>query len=248
MTGIIVQARLGSTRLPQKMVKPFYGGKGVFELITEKIIKYFPELIVIVATTKNPLDDELENLCKKLGVTCYRGSENNVLERFIQTAEKHKLSKIVRVCADNPFLNIQALKGLIEVGNKSKADYISYKTSQNKPTILTHYGFWAEIVRLTALKKVQQLTSDKLYLEHVTNFIYKNPDIFTLELLPIPKEIESYSNVRMTLDTKEDFDLLQEIYQSNPDFNGPTQELINLVAENTNWLNRMKSQILKNEK
>ena len=180
MTGIIIQARIGSTRLPKKMTKAFFNDKGIFELITEKILKYFPNITIVVATSINPVDDEIEKLCQKIGVKCFRGSENNVLQRFIDAAEKFNISKIIRVCADNPFINMLALKNLIEFSTNSNADYISYKTSLNKPSILTHYGLWAEYVSINALLKVSKLTQDKFFTEHVTNFLYNNENLFDI--------------------------------------------------------------------
>jgi spore coat polysaccharide biosynthesis protein SpsF len=248
MIGIIIQARLGSTRLPQKMLKPFFNGKGIFELITSRIIDNFPTIPIVVATTTNPLDNEIEKLCQKLNVNCFRGSENNVLQRFIETAEKYQISKIVRVCADNPFLNLIALKELIEYGSNSSADYISFRTSFNKPTILTHYGLWAEMVSTNALIKASKITDDKLHLEHVTNFIYLNENLFELDLIEIPSSIEQYSNVRMTLDTIDDFMLLQEIYEKIPNLDTSTEMLIQTVASNKIWTEKMNNQIIQNTK
>lgn len=248
MKGIIIQARLGSTRLPNKMIRPFYNEKGIFELLVVKIKFAFPDLKIVVATTTNPIDDKIFNLCKQIGVDCFRGSESNVLQRFIKAAEKYNINKIVRVCADNPFLNMLALRQLIVHIDTSTADYISYKNSDNKPTILTHYGFWAEMVTLKALKKAFTSTTNTLYLEHVTNFIYSNPDEFNIDLIPISSKIEVYNNVRMTLDTQEDFDLLQEIYMNTAEFNGKPEDLVEKVTKNKIWLIKMEEQIIKNEK
>lgn len=248
MLGVIIQARLGSSRLPNKMTKPFYQEKGVFELLTSKIRFAFPDLKIVVATTTNDRDNELVDICKKLNVKYHRGSENNVLLRFIETAEKYNINKIVRVCADNPFLNMLALKELIDYGDQLSYDYISFKSSEGKPTILTHYGFWAEMLTLQALQKVLNLTNNPLYLEHVTNFIYSHPMDFNLDFISISTKIETYDKVRMTLDTLDDFNLLQEIYTTIPDFNGKPEELIEIVAKRKDWIRNMEIQMIKNEK
>lgn len=246
--GIIIQARLGSTRLPMKMVKSFFNKKGIFELITEKIKIDFPDVKVIVATSNNPIDDQLETICKKIGISCFRGSENNVLDRFIKAAEHHEISKIIRICADNPFLNIKSLRNLVNLSTHSEADYSSFQTSKYKPTITTHFGFWAELVALSALKRVQKLTNEGFYEEHVTNFIYNNPNLFIIDMITISEEIEKNENIRMTLDTMDDFLLLQEIYLENPNFQGSPEELIAVVSKNKKWLNKMEIQISKNQK
>jgi len=246
--GIIIQARLGSTRLPMKMIKPFFEGQGVFEIITKKIKNEFPNNNILVATSDNFIDNGLENICKRLDVDCFRGSEKNVLDRFIKAAELYGFSKIIRVCADNPFLNMEGLKELVSVAKKSNADYISFQTSKSVPTITTHFGFWAELVSLKALKKVQNLTSGLLYQEHVTNYIYNNPELFNINMIRISNKIENNKSIRMTLDTIEDFLLLQEIYLENSEFNDSIEELISIVSQNTEWLNKMEIQILENQK
>ena len=248
MTGIIIQARIGSTRLPKKITKSFFNDKGIFELITEKILFFFPKIKIVVATSVNPIDDEIEKLCQKIGVQCFRGSENNVLQRFIDAAEKFNISKIIRVCADNPFLNMLALKNLIEYSTNSNADYISYKTSLNKPSILTHYGLWAEYVSINALLKVSKLTQDKFFTEHVTNFLYNNENLFDIDFILIPNSIEQHTNVRLTLDTLEDFLLLKEIYKNVSNIDISTEMLIQTVVKNEKWTEKMNKLIIQNAK
>lgn len=249
MLGIIIQARLGSKRLPNKMVLPFYENKGVFEILIEKLKENLPTTPLILATSKEPKDDALINICKKHNVCYYRGSEENVLQRFIDTSEKYNIPKIIRICADNPFLDIEGLKKLISKFEKSDLDYCSYKTSKGVPSILTHYGFWAEAVSLSALKKVKESTDDKLYLEHVTNFVYSNADLFKIEFLPIPIEIERSKNIRMTLDTESDFLLLKEIYENSLKNNiSSVEEIVNFASKNKNWVQQMKQQIELNTK
>ena len=248
MTGIIIQARISSTRLPKKMTKSFFNDKGIFELITEKILYFFPNTTIVVATSSNPVDDEIEKLCLKLGVQCFRGSENNVLQRFIDAAVKFNISKIIRICADNPFLNMLALKELIEYSTNSNADYISYKTSLNKPSILTHYGLWAEYISINALLKVSKLTQDRFFTEHVTNFVYSNENLFDIDFILIPYTIEQHSNVRLTLDTQEDFLLLQEIYKNVPNIDISTEMLIQTVVKHEKWTEKMNKQIIQNSK
>lgn len=248
MIGIIIQARIGSTRLPKKMTKSFFNDKGIFELITEKILYSFPNTTIVVATSSNPVDDEIEKLCLKLGVQCFRGSENNVLQRFIDAAVKFNISKIIRICADNPFLNMLALKELIEYSTYSNADYISFKTSLNKPSILTHYGLWAEYISINALLKVSKLTQDRFFTEHVTNFVYSNENLFDIDFILIPYTIEQHSNVRLTLDTQEDFLLLQEIYKNVPNIDISTEMLIQTVVKHEKWTEKMNKQIIQNSK
>jgi len=249
MIGVIIQARLGSTRLPKKMVLPFYNEKGVFEIILERLKNSLGDIPIVVATTTNPIDDELELICEKNQVRCFRGSETNVLQRFINASQEYRFSKIIRICADNPFLDVKGLLQLYKRFENEDLDYCSFQTSDGTPSILTHYGFWGEGVSLRALKKVSCLTKEKVFLEHVTNFIYSNPKLFKIDFIPIPSEIDSFKNIRMTLDTKEDFILLKEIYVEyhKGEFMDTTNLLYN-VSTNEDWMKRMYKQIKLNEK
>src|SRR5690554_6264340 len=112
MLGIIIQARLGSKRLPNKMLLPFYKEKGVFEILIEKLKVHFSSIPIILATSLETTDDPLIAICEKHNLYFYRGSESNVLERFIDTAKHFKISKIIRICADNPFLDFDELENL----------------------------------------------------------------------------------------------------------------------------------------
>ena len=249
MLGIIVQARLGSTRLPNKMTLPFHENLGVLEIILNKIKNNLTDIPLVVATTTAGKDDAIVGICRANNIDYYRGSEENVLSRFIETAEKYNFSKIIRVCADNPFLDITYLKELIVKFNDSNLDYLSYKTSKDKPTILTHYGFWTEAVSLEALKSVLNSTKDALYLEHVTNYIHSTLNNFNMELIQIPIEIEKVENLRLTLDTEGDYKLLKEIYtdcQSNS--LSTSLAIVKFIEQNKGWLSQMKEQIKLNTK
>lgn len=243
--GIIIQARTTSTRLPKKVVLPFYQEKSIVEIIIEKI-KSTTNFPVILATTVNESDDILINLAEKSGTKYYRGSETNVLERFINCAEEYKLSSIVRVCADNPFLDTSLMKELIDSHIEFKADYTSFKTSNGIPAIKTHFGLFTEVVENESLKKVRNSTNDVLFTEHVTNYIYAHPDLFKLNLITMPEYIEN-SGTRFTLDTIEDWNLLSPIYKElmliKPNFN--SYDLIKTIEGKNEVLNIMKSQIEK---
>lgn len=246
--AIIVQARMNSSRLPGKMIKPFFGNIGIYELLISKIRNVFRDTLLVVSTTNRSDDDVLVNIAMKYDIPCFRGSENNVLERFIQCAEEYQISKMIRVCADNPFLNLRALSELMIIASRGKYDYISYQTSSFTPTIKTHYGLWAEFVNTTALIKVKSSTTDSKHLEHVTSYIYDNKSEFSIKFINIPLEIEEYPQLRFTLDTPEDFDVLRNLYPEFHDFSGAPLDLIKRVAVNTRAINLMKTQIEKNKK
>jgi len=246
--GIILQARTGSTRMPEKVILPFYQEESILDLLLEKVKKLsFP---VVLATTVNPSDDQICALAEKHEVAVFRGSENDVLDRFIQAARQFGFSKIIRVCADNPFLDLAGIQTLIAEFSKSDAEYLGFQLAGNKPSILTHFGFWTEAVRLEALEKAQQLTGEKLYHEHVTNYIYGNPALFNVQFIEADPLVFSRTDIRMTLDTPEDFGIQQKIFatisKENPNFGIP--EIVSWLDQHPEILELMKKEILKNQK
>jgi len=247
-TGIILQARTGSTRMPEKVILPFYQEQSILDLLLQKVKKL--GVPAILATTINPSDDRICALAEKHEVPVFRGSENDVLDRFIQAAKRIGFNKIIRVCADNPFLDLVGMKTLITKFNSSDADYLSFQLAGNKPSILTHFGFWTEAVRLEALEKAQKLTAEKLYHEHVTNFIYGNPALFNVQFIPADPLVFSRTDIRMTLDTPEDFEIQQKIFatinKENPNFGIP--EIVNWLDRHPEILELMKKEILRNQK
>lgn len=208
--GIIIQARTASTRLPGKVLMPFYKGKSILQIQIEELQNSFSDTQIIVATSLQPYDDPIEALCASLGVPCFRGSEVDVLNRFNACAERYGLHKVVRVCSDNPFLLGKYVEDLTKKGNGF--DYLSYRSESKVPSIKMHWGLFAEFVSAKALEKTQCSTKDMFYHEHVTNYIYGHPQEFKVELLPAPSIVIDREDLRFTIDTKRDFEMAQELY------------------------------------
>lgn len=249
MITFIVQARGGSTRLPNKILMPFYKGKSILELLIDKL-KQVENTEVIIATSVNQNCDVIEHTAKVNGVKCFRGSEDDVLQRFIDAADFYKVDKIIRVCSDNPFLELASITKLVMTANSHKeADYISYNIG-GKPSIKTHFGFWTEYVTLDALKRVKEMTDESLYHEHVTNYIYANTDKFNVQWIDGVQSIISHQDIRLTIDTIEDFKNAQIIY-SDLCSNNPypsIDEVVNYLDSHKECYNTMKQQIINNSK
>lgn len=245
---IIIQARTGSTRMPKKVILPFFKGKSIIEITIEKLLT--TGLPVILATTDNPGDDPLVGKVSHLPIRIFRGSEDNVLKRFIDAATQFDADKIIRVCADNPFLDTTSIRILADEFIKTPSDYLSFQFSSNRPSIKTHFGFFAEATTLDALKKAASLTLEKLYIEHVTNFLYEHPQHFDVRFLDAPEYIFSRNDIRLTLDTPEDFDLQQNIYAEmmaqNPTFG--IEKVVAYLDNHPELLTQMKFEIEKNSK
>ena len=248
--GVLIQARLGSSRLPKKIILPFYQNKCVLELLIERLKNTLSGIPVAVATTRNAEDDILVNICKSKGISYYRGSESNVLDRFISAATHFGFTKIVRICSDNPFLDEKALRTLVNEFGQSDVDYWCYAKSDNTPVIKTHWGFWCEGASLQALNAISNSTTDPLYLEHVTNYIYTYPQKFKIYYHPIPIEVEQNDNIRLTLDTKEDFAVLSEIYKDVIENKIPFSSIgiVRYIMNNGVWLSEMNRIINNNPK
>ena len=247
--AFIIQARLGSTRLPRKILLPFYKDKSILDLLIDKL-KKVADSQIILATSTNSINDSLEDIAKKNNILCFRGAENDVLQRFIDAAEKFQASRIIRICSDNPFLELGSINRLIDFATKNpQYDYISFHVN-NTPSIKTHYGFWTEFVTLNALKKATSLTDEPLYHEHVTNFIYTHPEYFNYYLLDTPSELVTHNKIRLTIDTQTDFQNAQKIYEdlthSNP---YPTiEQIIRFLDNHPSYYQTMEQEISKNSK
>jgi spore coat polysaccharide biosynthesis protein SpsF len=232
------------------MIIPFYENEGIFSLLLKKLTSSFDKNDIILATSLNENNDVLVEIAKHHGVNYYRGSENDVLQRFIDAAKEFDAENIIRVCADNPFLDVFYIELLIEKFENFNCDYLSYITSDGTPSIKTHYGFWAEAVKLSALEKVRELTDENLYHEHVTNFIYANREIFDVNFFKIIPEIDRHKDIRLTIDTQVDFDIQKEIYARLNSYipNFTSLNVIDFLEDNPHYLEIMKNEILKNQK
>jgi len=241
---IIVQARTNSSRMPGKIIESLPDGKCFLEVQLQRLKRI--GLPIIVATTENSSDDIIIEQCNRIGIECFRGSEHNVLDRFIKCAEFLGAENIIRVCSDNPFIDTNSILKLAH--DYSDEDYLSFSVD-GIPSILTHSGFFAEIVKLNALRKVSSF-SQKNCLEHVTNCIYASPESFHVRFIPVNSDI--ISKLRCTLDTKEDWSMLAGIYQNwylkriEKDFT--YIELVDYLRSQPEKLQLMKQEIKKNTK
>jgi len=251
MIYFIVQARVGSSRLPNKILLPFHNGRSILELMIEKL-QQIKNTGIVIATSENPDCDPIERIASDKGVLCFRGEETDVLQRFIDAAEKFHIRQLIRVCSDNPFLDLQGLRTLAEFAASSDrpVDYASFHINET-PSILTHYGFWTEYTTLEALLKVKELAgNDHYYHEHLTSYLYTHPDLFQLHWLDVPKAILTHQDIRLTIDTEEDFHTAQAIYNAVCEQNPyPTlDELIAYLDQHQSIYQTMKEQIDKNSK
>lgn len=248
--GIVIQARSGSTRMPAKILLPFCCSETILDIIIEKIKRSCPDLPVIVATTENLSDDRIAEVARAHGVGCFRGSEDDVLSRFIGAADEFGLDRLIRVCSDNPFLQTDSFPALFAAADVNPgADYVAFAFPGGRPTIKSHLGLYAELATTDALRRAAAATQEKLYREHVTIYLYTHPEEFTSVYMPLPPALRDRTDLRLTLDTPSDFALLQELYSrlgAETDTSLPS--LLQLVDSNPDYGRIMKQNIAQNEK
>lgn len=246
--GIVIQARLGSTRLPNKIILDFNKGRGLLDIILDKVNSRFNQYPIILATGDEKNNLRIGELAKKYNVHFFIGSENDVLRRFIDAAESQKLTHLIRICSDNPFIDMDLIDSLVSSSDISKFDYIGFKDSRGIPVIRTHVGIFAEIVSLDALKICDSiLEKDSVHREHVTSYIYETPRIFNVNLVDSPEIVFSRNDIRLTLDTPQDLNLLSELYNEVGEMKIP--EIVRFLdANKEKYIDKMLTNIKNSNK
>ncbi len=237
---IIVQARLGSTRLPRKVLLPF-GSNTVLQTIVDRLQQNKFNIPVLIATSTAEQDNQIRSS------TCdiFRGSEENVLNRYINACESRKKKHIIRVCSDNPFISLKYMEILIKNYAETKKEYVSFAVN-NRCCMKSHLGFFSEVVSLEALKDIPQKDLEKHYIENVTEYIYENQKERAV-LLDFP--IKFNKHVRLTVDTAEDYKIAKDLYDTiKPENDINLYELFYHIEKNNAILEQMKESQRKNAK
>jgi spore coat polysaccharide biosynthesis protein SpsF len=214
-TAAIVQARMTSTRLPGKIVRPILG-RPTLELLIERLRRASSVEDVIVATTANATDDNVEELCRKIGAGCFRGSEDDVLDRVLSAAHQYDVGLIVEITGDCPLIDPAVVDQLVAMYREGGSDYCANVMKRTFPR-----GLDTQVFPTSVLEEVARLTDDPVDHEHVSLYIYNHPERFRLRNLEsgLPEE---FWDLRLTVDTPQDFDLIRQIYEElypdNPAF------------------------------
>ncbi|MDP2676853.1 MAG: glycosyltransferase family protein [bacterium] len=212
MIAVIIQARMGSTRLPGKILKELAGKPMLWHVVNRaKHAKKVDK--VIVATTIEKEDDIVEELAKKEGWDYFRGSADNVLERYYKAAKQAGADVIVRITSDCPLIDPEIIDGCVEAFRNQKCDYIS-NTSLGDVRGLPRGIDDIEIFSIHALEKARNEAKEMYGKEHVTPYIWENKrNIFTIGKGPRLKDIYA-RNYRLTVDYPEDFEVIKAVYNS----------------------------------
>jgi spore coat polysaccharide biosynthesis protein SpsF len=202
-TVVIVQARMGSTRLPGKVLMDL-GGATVLERVVSRLRRAKLADEIVVATTVLKKDDALRLECERIRVLYFRGSESDVLDRFYRCADFLSASAVVRITADCPLIDPELVDAAIQAFRDQPCHYASNSLTMTYPR-----GLDIEIFTMSALQRAWSEADKPYQREHVTPFLYEHPELF--HLLSLTADAD-YSQYRWTLDTAEDLDLLRVIY------------------------------------
>jgi len=209
--AIIIQARMGSSRYPGKVLKKI-SNISLIEWVIKRVKNSKKIKKIILATTSNKVDDVLVKIAKKNKILIYRGKNKNVLNRFYETAKKYKINTIVRVCADNPFVDSDQIDLLVSMYKKKNYDYIC--NHQNKLNSNYADGFGAEIFSFSILEKMHTFVKNKSQREHITKYIWDNLNKFKILSIRAPKSL-AYPKLKFDINTKKDLDLINKLVKNN---------------------------------
>ena len=194
--NIIIQARTGSSRFPAKILNKI-DNKTVLEYLIDSLLKKFDKSNIVVATTKSPRDMRIIKILKKKNIRFFRGSENNVLNRYLNCAKKFNIKNIIQITSDCPLVDVDMVYKMKKIFFLKDLDYLANTYPPQKSKYPD--GSDIEIYRYKSLLKVLKLSSLKEDKEHVTNFFWKNPKIFKTMIIKKKKDI---SNYKYSLDYK----------------------------------------------
>lgn len=203
-TGIVILSRFSSSRLPGKALMQIEG-KPVLQYIIERVKKVVEHDKIIIATSTENSDDAIEKFAISQDIKCYRGSLDNVAERFYKAAESEGWDYAVRINGDNIFLDINILKEMLKIAKKGKYHFVTNVKDRTFPK-----GMSVEIVNLSFYRLIlNSINKDKNYREHVTLYIYDN--VYEECYYYMNTFLPEASGIHMALDTSEDFKRTQDI-------------------------------------
>ena len=236
----IIEARMTSKRLPGKHMLPVLG-KPIIKYLIDRLKKVQSLDCIVMATTVNKADDPLVKLSHEAGIKYYRGSENDVMSRVIEAAESVNAEIIVSITGDCPLIDPQLVDQAIRTFMHNCCDYVNNAAIPGYPG-----GMNVQVYSLDSLLKSSESTNDILDREHVTSYIYANPDLFfPIYLLPTPEL--NHPEYTLELDEKSDYELIKQIIEhfgeNNISFS--CKDIIDLLLENPEWHDINKKVIRK---
>jgi spore coat polysaccharide biosynthesis protein SpsF len=217
----VVQARMGSTRLPGKVLKQLAG-----RTVLERVVRAARDSNVldelVVATTDEAVDDAIVAECARIGVPVHRGPVDDVLARFLGVLEEYESQTVLRFTADCPLLDPELVALAAKVF--AAAPYVDYLSTSIARTLPR--GLDVEVVRTDVLRSIDKLATEH-HRTHVTSYLYSHPEDFTVLGLTLQPDL---SHLRLTLDTPDDWRLIEAIIEHFGDVSVPVRTLTDWLA------------------
>lgn len=203
--GVVIQARMNSSRLPGKVMMDV-AGMPMLRRQIERLVGGLGAIPVVVATSSEHTDDVIDDLCSNIGCGCSRGSLSDVMGRFISCAENFGFSHIVRVGGDDPLIDPFCCTSLVDQFMSDPADFLYASHREGWP-----YGCAAELISVDSLVKAHSSTKETKYLEHTIPYFFDHLDDFSIRKVIAPENIRR-PDLFFSVDYQEDLDLIREIY------------------------------------
>jgi len=235
----VLQARMSSTRLPGKVVKPILGRPMLMRQI-ERLQHATCIDHLIIATSIETLDSEIEELCDAENIKCYRGSLDDVLDRIYSAALLFEPEHVIRLTGDCPLVDPELIDKLVDYYLANEFDYASNTLNPTWPD-----GLDVEVMKFECLEiawREAKLISER---EHVTSYIYNHPKKFNLGSYENDKDL---SSLRWTVDESADFDLVNHIYEKlySDGVEFSTNDILELLKNNPD-LTHINNGVIRNE-
>lgn len=226
-----VQARMGSTRLPGKVLKKVLN-KPLLDFLVERLKQSKQIDGIVILTSQKPEDDVIASFCQERKVPCFRGSEEDVLDRYYQAALERRPDAIVRITADCPLIDPDVVDQVIREFRQNYLD-VDYVTNGLERTFPR--GLDVEVFSFKALEQAFKNARRPEEREHVTVYIYRHPEQFRLKNITYTTSLGHH---RWTVDTPEDFTLvrliLEHLYPDKPQFR--LKDILTLLAQHPDWV------------
>jgi len=226
-TVAIIQARVGSTRLPGKVLKPLLG-EPMLSIVVRRVARARTVDEVVVATTTLREDDAIAALGTAEGWAIERGSEVDLLDRYLGAAQAHAADVVVRITSDCPVIDPEVIDRTVEAFRVGDVDYAS---NSLEPRTYPR-GLDVEVFSVGALERAWREDHDPAWREHATPYIYRHPESF--RLLRVPAE-HDHSDKRWSVDTPEDLAVIERIYDALGRDDFGWEEALAVVEANPSW-------------
>lgn len=220
---------MGSTRLPSKVLEDL-AGEPMLARVVNRTRRAKTLDTVVVATTTQPIDDAIVRLCEKQGWPFFRGSEEDLLDRYYQAAMAFKADVVVRITSDCPLIEPEIIDRVVNefLSHYPEVEYVSNNLQRTFPL-----GLDVEVMSFAALRKAWQEDTDPAWREHVTPYIWRHPQKFKIRNVANDTD---YSYMRWTVDTIKDLTFVRKIYNHFQSDNFSWKDVLNLLETHPEWL------------